>query len=216
LSHVSPDTMKAALETTRAPVIFSHSSARALDDHPRDVPDDVLRMVKQNHGVVMVNFYPMFISHTVARWDAERLGAIARFDALYTGQPDRAKAAMDQWEKEHPQPKATIAQVADHIEHIRKVAGVESVGIGSDFDGIETTPAGLDGVDKYPALFKELAHRGWTDDELADLAGRNLLRVMRQVEAVAKDLRAQEAPSHATIDMDASAKSGPRQGTTGA
>jgi membrane dipeptidase len=215
LSHVSPETMKAALATTRAPVIFSHSSARALDDHPRDVPDDVLRMVKQNRGVVMVNFYPMFISHAVARWDAERLGAIARFDALYTGQPDRAKAAMDQWEKEHPQPKATIAQVADHIEHIRKIAGVEGVGIGSDFDGIETTPVGLDGVDKYPALFKELARRGWTDDELADLAGRNLLRVMRQAEAAARRLQAQEAPSHATIEMDADAKRDSKENSTG-
>jgi membrane dipeptidase len=122
---------------------------------------------------------------------------------------------MDQWEKEHPQPKATIAQVADHIEHIRKIAGVEGVGIGSDFDGIETTPVGLDGVDKYPALFKELARRGWTDDELADLAGRNLLRVMRQAEAVAMRLQAQEAPSHATIEMDADAKRDSKENSTG-
>ncbi len=208
LSHVSPDTMKAALETTQAPVIFSHSSARALDDHPRDVPDDVLRLVKLNHGVVMVNFYPMFISQAVAHWNAERAGASAKFDALYVGQPDRAKAAMDQWEKEHPQPRATIAQVSDHIEHIRKIAGVESVGIGSDFDGIDATPAGLGGVDKYPALFEVLARRGWSDDELADLAGRNLLRVMREAEQVAARLQAQEAPSHATIEMDAAGKTG--------
>jgi len=206
LSHVSPDTMKAALEATQAPVIFSHSSARALDDHPRDVPDDVLRLVKQNHGVVMVNFYPTFISRAVANWNADRAGASAKFDALYVGQPDRAKAAMDKWEQAHPQPKATIAQVADHVDHIRKIAGVESVGIGSDFDGIESTPVGLDGVDKYPALFKELARRGWTDDELADLAGRNLLRVMRQAEQVAARLQAKETPSHATIDMDAKDK----------
>jgi len=203
LSHVSPDTMKAALETTQAPVMFSHSSARALDDHPRDVPDDVLRMVKQNHGIVMANFYPAFVSQAVASWDAARAGASAKFDALYVGQPDRAKAAMDKWRKEHPQPQATIAQVADHIDHIRKIAGVESVGIGSDFDGIEVTPVGLDGVDKYPALFEELARRGWTDDELADLAGRNLLRVMREAEQAAAKLQAQEAPSNATIKMDA-------------
>jgi len=203
LSHVSPDTMKAALETTQAPVMFSHSSARALDDHPRDVPDDVLRMVKQNHGIVMANFYPAFVSQAVASWDADRAGASAKFDALYVGQPDRAKAAMDKWRKEHPQPQATIAQVADHIDHIRKIAGVESVGIGSDFDGIEVTPVGLDGVDKYPALFEELARRGWTDDELADLAGRNLLRVMREAEQAAAKLQAQEAPSNATIKMDA-------------
>jgi len=203
LSHVSPDTMKAALETTQAPVMFSHSSARALDDHPRDVPDDVLRMVKQNHGIVMANFYPAFVSQAAASWDAARAGASAKFDALYVGQPDRAKAAMDKWRKEHPQPQATIAQVADHIDHIRKIAGVESVGIGSDFDGIEVTPVGLDGVDKYPALFEELARRGWTDDELADLAGRNLLRVMREAEQAAAKLQAQEAPSNATIKMDA-------------
>ena len=202
LSHVSPDTMKAALETTQAPVIFSHSSARALDDHPRDVPDDVLRLVRQNHGVVMVNFYPPFVSQAVATWNAERAGASAKFDALYVGQPDRARAAMDSWEKRHPQPKATIAQVADHVEHIRKIAGVESVGIGSDFDGIESTPVGLESVDKYPALFEELARRGWADDELAALAGRNLLRVMRQAEQVAARLQADEAPSHATIAMD--------------
>jgi len=207
LSHVSPATMKAALETTRAPVIFSHSSARALDDHPRDVPDDVLRMVEQNHGIVMANFYPTFVSQAVADWNADRAGASAKFDALYVGQPDRAKAAMDKWKLAHPQPKATIAQVADHIDHIRKIAGVESVGIGSDFDGIEVTPAGLDGVDKYPALFEELARRGWTDDELADLAGRNLLRVMREAEQVAAKLQAQEAPSNATIKMDARDKS---------
>ena len=216
LSHVSPDTMKAALETTQAPVMFSHSSARALDDHPRDVPDDVLRMVKQNHGIVMANFYPAFVSQAVASWDADRAGASAKFDALYVGQPDRAKAAMDKWRKEHPQPQATIAQVADHIDHIRKIAGVESVGIGSDFDGIEVTPVGLDGVDKYPALFEELARRGWTDDELADLAGRNLLRVMREAEAIATRLQAQEAPSHATIEMDAAAKSDSKNGTAGA
>jgi membrane dipeptidase len=206
LSHVSPGTMKDALETTRAPVIFSHSSARALVDHPRDVPDDVLRLVKQNHGVVMVNFYPIFVSEAFAQWSADRAGAIARFKELYTGQPDRAKAAFEKWKQEHPQPKATLAMVADHIEHIRKIAGAESVGIGSDFDGIEYTPEGLDGVDKYPALFEELARRGWTDDELAGLAGRNLLRVMRQAEKVAKQLQSQEAPSHATIAMDSKDK----------
>jgi len=202
LSHVSPETMTVALQVTQAPVIFSHSSARALVDHPRDVPDDVLRMVRKNHGIVMVNFYPGFVSRNVARWQVERAGAAAEFNTPYVGEPDRSKAAMDQWEKQHPQPRATIAEVADHVEHIRKIAGVESVGIGSDFDGIEATPVGLDGVDKYPALFEELARRGWTDDELADLAGRNLLRVMRQAEAVARRLQAQEPPSHATIAMD--------------
>jgi membrane dipeptidase len=159
-------------------------------------------MVRQNHGIVMANFYPAFVSQAVANWNADRAGASAKFDALYVGQPGRAKAALDKWEAQHPQPKATIAQVADHIEHIRKIAGVESVGIGSDFDGIEVTPAGLEGVDTYPALFAELVRRGWSDDELAGLAGRNLLRVMREAEAVARRLQAEEAPSHATIEMD--------------
>lgn len=216
LSHVSPDTMKAALAASAAPVMFSHSSARALDDHPRDVPDDVLRLVKQNHGIVMANFYPTFISPAVAQWGAERAGAAAKFETLYVGQPDRVRAALEQWAKAHPRPKATIKQVADHIEHIRKIAGVESVGIGSDFDGIETTPVGLDGVDKYPALFAELARRGWTDDELADLAGRNLLRVMRAAEQVAARLQAQEGPSHATLDMDHAAQPAGASATTGA
>lgn len=202
LSHVSADTMRDALKTSEAPVMFSHSSARALVDYPRDVPDDVLRMVKQNHGIVMVNFYPLFISEDVTRWDADRAAAETRYHTLYVGQPERIKSAMDKWKDEHPRPEATLSMVADHIEHIRKVAGVESVGIGSDFDGIGSTPKGLDGVDKYPALFKELARRGWSDDELADLAGRNLLRVMRGAEQVASRLQAKEGPSHATIAMD--------------
>jgi len=199
ISHVSPDTMRAALETSQAPVMYSHSSARALDDHPRDVPDDILARVKANHGVVMVNFYPLFISQAVLDWQAEQAGAKTRADTQYPGQPERANAALVEWSQAHPAPQATLAQVADHIEHIRKVAGVESVGIGSDFDGIESTPVGLDAVDKYPALFVELARRGWSDDDLAALAGNNLLRVMRQAEAVAKRLQATEAPSHATL-----------------
>lgn len=205
LAHVSPDTMRDALKTTRAPVIFSHSSAHALVDHPRDVPDDVLRLVKKNRGIVMVNFYPVFISEDNALWYAKHEGATTRFHEQYIGQPDRAKAALEKWEKDHPRPVATLDMVADHIEHIRKVAGVECVGIGSDFDGIGTTPKGLNGVDKYPALFEELARRGWTDEELADLAGRNLLRVMHQAEKVADKLQAEEKPSHATIDMDSKA-----------
>ncbi|HET9818293.1 MAG TPA: dipeptidase [Rhodanobacteraceae bacterium] len=200
LSHVSPDTMRDALKATEAPVIFSHSGARALDDNPRNVPDDVLRMVRQNHGIVMVNFYPAFVSAEVNLWNADRAGARARFDTLYSGQSARARAALEKWEHEHPRPEATIGMVADHIEHIRKVAGIASVGIGSDFDGIGSTPVGLDGADKYPALFEELARRGWTDDELADLAGRNLLRVMRGAGKVAQRLQASEGPSFATLD----------------
>jgi membrane dipeptidase len=205
LSHVSPDTMRDALQASQAPIIYSHSSVRALDDHPRNVPDDVLRMVKANHGIVMVNFNPPFVSQAVFDWNAGHAGARAQFASRYSGQPDRAAKALADWEQAHPEPKATLAEVADHVEHIRKIAGVESVGIGSDFDGIGSTPEGLDAVDKYPDLFVELARRGWSDDDLAALAGNNLLRVMRQAEAVAKRLQATEAPSHATLALDGQA-----------
>lgn len=205
LSHVSPDTMRQAIAASAAPVMFSHSNARALIDHPRGVPDDVLRLVAKNRGVVMVNFYSSYVSAANARWDADRAAEVARFNAppyggLYIGQPERAKAALAAWEKLHPAPVATLGMVADHIEHIRKVAGIRSVGIGSDFDGISTTPTGLDGVDKYPALLVELARRGWTDADLSALAGGNMLRVMRDAEAVAKRLQATEQPSTLTID----------------
>lgn len=194
LSHVSPETMRAGLAASAAPVIFSHSSARALVDHPRDVPDDVLRMVAQNGGVVMVNFAPGYVSDARNHWDADRAAEQTRYNSppfvgLYIGQPERAKAALDQWEKEHPRPAATLAQVADHIEHIRLVAGVDHVGLGSDFDGIEDTPTGLPGVNAYPALLAELLRRGWTDADIAKLAGGNVLRVMADAEQVAKRLR---------------------------
>jgi len=204
LSHVSPATMKAALAASAAPVMFSHSSARALVDHPRDVPDDVLLLVARNHGVVMANFNPGYVSQARAVWGADRAAEKARDNAppyagLYIGQPDRAQAALAVWERAHPAPAVTIAMVADHIDHIRAVAGVDSVGIGSDFDGIESTPVGLDGVDKFPALLEELARRGWSDADLAKVAGGNILRVMREAEAVARRLQATQAPSSATI-----------------
>jgi len=206
LSHVSADTMRAALEVSEAPVIFSHSSARALVDHPRDVPDDVLHQVAGNGGVVMVNFYPGYVSEARRRWDADRAAEQTRYnsppyDGLYIGQPERAKAALEQWDRNNPKPQVVLAEVADHIDHIRAVAGVDHVGLGSDFDGVSETPAGLDGVDKYPALLAELARRGWSDDDLGKVAGGNLLRVMAQVEAVSARLRAQRGPSAATIEQ---------------
>jgi membrane dipeptidase len=212
LSHVSPDTMRAALEVAEAPVIFSHSSARALVDHPRDVPDDVLAMLARNGGVVMVNFYPGYISAARNQWDAEYAAEQARlsnppFAGLYIGQPDRARSALDAWLKAHPAPQATLSDVADHIEYVRRVAGVDHVGLGSDFDGIPVTPQGLEGVDKYPALLEELLRRGWTDQEVAKLAGENLLRVLTSAEAVAARLRSTRMPSEATIqELDASSK----------
>lgn len=199
LSHVSEETMNDALETTQAPVIFSHSSARGLNDHPRNVPDAVLAKVKSNRGVVMVTFVPGFVSRARMEWSAARSAEQARLASLYPGQPDKAKAALADWEAAHPQPAVTLATVADHVDHVAKVCGVDCVGIGGDFDGISDTPEGLDGVDKYPDLFAELAHRGWTDEDLGKLAGGNVLRVFREAEAAAKKLQAATRPSYATV-----------------
>ena len=203
LSHVSEKTMRDALRISKAPVIFSHSSARALDDHPRNVSDDILKLVALNGGIVMVNFAPVYISDAYRRWSAEQaaektlLGA-PPYNGLFVGQPERAAAAFAQWQHDHPAPHVTLAQVADHIEHIAKVAGMNNVGLGSDYDGVgNVLPEGLADVGTYPALFEELARRGWSDADLAKLAGNNVLRVMEAAEKVAIDLksRAPENPS---------------------
>lgn len=191
LSHVSPETMREALAASKAPVIFSHSDARALADHPRNVPDDVLAKVRANGGVVMVNFFlghlwPQFIEWSSAK-DAEE----ARLKSVYTGQPERRDLAEKAWLAAHPVPRTDVGIVADHIEHIVKVAGHDHVGIGGDLDGIEpeSAPAGMNSVSGYPLLFAELIRRGWSDENLAKLAGGNVLRVMRQVEGVAASMR---------------------------
>jgi len=183
LSHVSPGVMNAVLDITRAPVIFSHSSAKAVTNHPRNVHDDVLRRLKANGGLVMVTFVPAFIDQARADWQARR-------DAqrLLAGQGDEGAARMKQWDAENPRPVSTLRMVADHIDHVAKVAGHDHVGIGGDFDGVPDLPVGLGDVSTYPALFAELARRGWTDDQLKDLAGRNFLRVLRASEKVAKTL----------------------------
>lgn len=196
LSHVSPDTMRQAIEVSQAPVIFSHSSARAIVDNSRNVPDDVLKMVQRNDGIVMVTFADHFVSAECMAWEAERLGERARIGALqvngglFLSEPKRAQEALALWDAQHPRPKATLAQVADHIEHIRDVAGVDHVGIGSDFEGIDVPPVGLEGVDRFPALLAELMRRGWSDRDVAKVAGENLLRVMAAVESVGNRLKA--------------------------
>jgi membrane dipeptidase len=213
LSHVSPDVMRQALEISQAPVIFSHSGARALDEHPRNVPDDILGLVARNHGVVMANFATNYVSHDKAVWNAERAAEQARentppFGGLYIGQPEKAAQAMAQWARAHPKPHVTIPMVADHIDYLRKVCGVDCVGLGSDFDGIPETPEGLEGVDKYPALLAELARRGWSDEDLGKLAGGNVLRVLRDAEGVARRLQAGGTfPNESTLaDLDGASK----------
>ncbi len=199
LSHVSPKTMHDVLDTTLAPVIFTHSSARALVDHPRNVPDDVLQRLQQNDGVVMVTFVTGFVSDNVRLYNATRSAEEARFKDLLRSDPQKVKEALAAWDKANPAPKATIADVADHVEHVMKIAGADHVGIGSDFDGITSTPAGLESVADYPKLFEELIRRGHSDDELKKLAGLNVLRVMRKAEAVAARLQKERPAADALI-----------------
>ncbi|MBP1636039.1 MAG: Membrane dipeptidase [Acidobacteria bacterium] len=186
LSHVSPATMAGALDASAAPVIFSHSSARALVDVPRNVPDAILRRLPANGGVVMVSFVPDYSSQEMADWAAADEREEARLASLWPKEPDRVRADRDAWRQAHPAPGATLEQVADHIDHVRRVAGIDHVGIGSDFDGITRTPRGLPDVSAFPALTAELLRRGYTDEDAKKVIGLNVLRVMRRVEAVAK------------------------------
>jgi membrane dipeptidase len=193
LSHVSPATMKDAIAASKAPVVFSHSSARALNDHPRNVPDDVLRLLPANGGVVMVNFVPSFISQAAWQWGANRSAEEARLKALHRASKADVEAGLKAWDAAHPAPTVTVKEVADHIEHVAKVAGYDHVGIGGDFDGIDSTPTDLRGVQDYPNLFAELIRRGWSDANLAKLAGGNVLRVLRRAEAVAASMKNEPA-----------------------
>lgn len=198
LSHVAATTMRAALETTDAPVIFSHSSALALCDTPRNVPDDVLAALPGNGGVCMVTFVPEFVSPATAAWRVEAAAAAAE-----VGVEARDWEAFGRftagWQQEHPKPEATIEQVVAHLEHVREVAGIDHIGIGGDYDGTDTFPVGLEDVSGYPRLVAALLERSWSDAEVAKLVRGNTLRVMRDVEAVARDLQTTRTPSLRTF-----------------
>ncbi len=200
LSHTSDDTMRQAIEVSEAPVIFSHSSARALCDVPRNVPDDVLELVGRSGGVVMMTFVPSFVVAEGAEFNRVFWAEARQVRAKHREDPEAVRAAMDAWFELNPGPPATLSEVADHIDHVRDVAGIDHVGIGSDFDGAPTMPEGLEDVSRYPVLFEELASRGYRDEDLMKIAGRNLLRVMREAEQTGARLRTERLASKATIE----------------
>jgi membrane dipeptidase len=199
LSHTSPGTMSDALNVTEAPVIFSHSSARGVTDVPRNVPDSILTRLPQNGGVVMVTFVPQFVSQAVARHGNEMQRVNADLRQRFGSDDAARRRELAAWRAANPAPRATLKDVADHIDHIRRVAGPDHVGIGGDFDGISEVVVGLEDVSTYPALFAELSRRGWSEADLRKLAGENLLRALKRAEAVSTRLKRERSPSTKTI-----------------
>lgn len=202
LSHVSPAVMSNSLDVAEAPVIFSHSSARALVDHPRNVPDSILARLPKNGGVVMVNFYPPFNSPAIRARTLERAARLSAARQRLGADSSAIRREMDAWDAANPSPKATLGDIANMIDHIRNVAGPDHVGIGSDYDGVDDDlPVGLEDLSNYPDLFAELIVRGWSDADLRKLAGENVLRALETAEKVAARLQRERAPSTKTIEQ---------------
>ena len=201
LSHVAPPTMAAALEVAEAPVVFSHSGAVAVNSHPRNVPDDILRRVTGNGGVVMAVFLSGFVSDEVRRHVQPGMDLVDAYERDHPDAPhEELREVRRAWMAANAPPAATISQVADHVDHLAEVAGVAHVGIGSDFDGGDLLPTDLDDVSRFPNLIAELLRRGYSDDDVRGIAGGNILRVMRGAESAAARIQAVRSPSEATIE----------------
>jgi len=200
-SHVSDDVMHQAIEVSEAPVVFSHSSARALADVPRNVPNDVLELVGRTRGVVMIAFVPWFVTERGAEIGREGMVVMRRLREEHPGDPLAVEKAIDVWFGQQGEVDVTPADVADHIDHVREVAGIDAIGIGGDYDGVPSMGAHLTDVSTYPLVFAELRERGYTDVELQQIAGRNVLRLMRDAETVATRLQVEREPSLATIQL---------------
>lgn len=201
LSHVAATTMRDALDTSAAPVIFSHSSSRAICDHPRNIPDDVLERLPANGGVAMVTFVPKFVLQAAVDWTAAADENMRVHGFHHLDTTPEAMAVHRAFEERHPRPVATVSTVADHLDHMREVAGIDHLGIGGDYDGTAFTPDGLNDVSGYPNLIAELLDRGWSRTDLAKLTWQNAVRVLGAAEDVARDLRSRTGPSNATLEQ---------------